>query len=200
MIYYLTKQLSTENNFSSITVEEIIDYIRTKKIIGVDTETSGLSFLDKRIIMLQFGDKDNQFVIDARYIDITVFKDILEDGIERPILSEKLILSFKSGKSDFKNRFKIKNLKKDFIANCLDTKNPRGRRTQTFFYYNNEVSYCTPRECFRLQDFPDSFKFVVSNSQLYKQAGNSISVNMIEMIFTQIELARHTSTKKDTLF
>lgn len=79
MIYYLTKQLSTENNFSSITVEEIIDYIRTKKIIGVDTETSGLSFLDKKIIMLQFGDKDNQFVIDARYIDITVFKDVLED-------------------------------------------------------------------------------------------------------------------------
>jgi DNA (cytosine-5)-methyltransferase 1 len=49
----------------------------------------------------------------------------------------------------------------------------------------------TPRECFRLQDFPDDFKFVVSNSQLYKQAGNSISVNMMEMIFNQIEKSRH---------
>ena len=58
----------------------------------------------------------------------------------------------------------------------------------------------TPRECFRLQDFDDTFKFVVSNSQLYKQAGNSISVNISEMIFRQIELSRHTNMKKDTLF
>jgi len=58
----------------------------------------------------------------------------------------------------------------------------------------------TPRECFRLQDFPDTFKFVVSNSQLYKQAGNSISVNMMEMIFNQIEKSRHQTTKTDTLF
>lgn len=32
----------------------------------------------------------------------------------------------------------------------------------------------TPRECFRLMDFPDTFKIVVSDSQAYKQAGNSI--------------------------
>jgi len=58
----------------------------------------------------------------------------------------------------------------------------------------------TPRECFRLQDFPDSFKQVVSNSQAYKQAGNSISVNMNEMIFNQIELSRYGNTNKDSLF
>jgi len=56
-----------------------------------------------------------------------------------------------------------------------------------------KIRKLTPRECFRLQDFPDSFKFVVSNSQLYKQAGNSISVNVIEMIFRQIEKSRTIS-------
>jgi len=45
----------------------------------------------------------------------------------------------------------------------------------------------TPRECLRLQDFPDDFKIVVSNTQAYKQAGNSMSVNVVEMIFQQIE-------------
>jgi len=30
----------------------------------------------------------------------------------------------------------------------------------------NRIRKLTPRECFRLQDFPDDFKFVVSNSQL----------------------------------
>lgn len=58
----------------------------------------------------------------------------------------------------------------------------------------------TPRECFRLQDFPDSFKFVVSNTQLYKQAGNSISVNMSEMIFGQIEKAKIGSRDPNSLF
>ena len=52
----------------------------------------------------------------------------------------------------------------------------------------------TPRECFRLQDFTDDFKFVVSNSQLYKQAGNSMSVNILEMIFNQIEKAKNGET------
>ncbi|WP_353166393.1 DNA cytosine methyltransferase [Empedobacter brevis] len=38
----------------------------------------------------------------------------------------------------------------------------------------------TPRECFRLMDFPDSFDFsCVSDSQAYKQAGNSIVVNVL---------------------
>ena len=45
----------------------------------------------------------------------------------------------------------------------------------------------TPRECFRLQDFPEDFKFVVSNIQLYKQAGNSMTVAVIEAIMQGIK-------------
>ncbi|HEM5582634.1 DNA cytosine methyltransferase [Streptococcus suis] len=44
----------------------------------------------------------------------------------------------------------------------------------------------TPRECWRLQGFPDwafdKAQAVNSNSQLYKQAGNSVTVNVIEAI------------------
>jgi len=40
----------------------------------------------------------------------------------------------------------------------------------------------TPREMFRLQGFPDRYKFVVSDSQLRKQAGNAVPVNMIEAV------------------
>lgn len=45
----------------------------------------------------------------------------------------------------------------------------------------------TPRECWRLQGFPDecfdrAVKAGVSNSQLYKQAGNSVTVNVAEAI------------------
>ena len=44
----------------------------------------------------------------------------------------------------------------------------------------------TPKECWRLQGFPDwafeKAEKVNSNSQLYKQAGNSVTVNVIEAI------------------
>jgi len=46
----------------------------------------------------------------------------------------------------------------------------------------------TPRECFRLQDFPDSFKMPCSDSQMYKQAGNSITVAVLEKIINRLPL------------
>ncbi len=44
----------------------------------------------------------------------------------------------------------------------------------------------TPRECFRLMGFPDTFKFAVSDLQLYKQAGNSIVVDVLMAITREI--------------
>lgn len=40
----------------------------------------------------------------------------------------------------------------------------------------------TPRECLRLQGFPDTFKMVVSDSQIRKQAGNAVPVDMIRCV------------------
>lgn len=45
----------------------------------------------------------------------------------------------------------------------------------------------TPRECWRLQGFPDEYfdravAAGVSDSQLYKQAGNAVTVNVAEAI------------------
>lgn len=46
----------------------------------------------------------------------------------------------------------------------------------------------TPRECFRLMDFPDTFTWPVSDSQAYKQAGNSIVVNVLYKILKNLPL------------
>jgi len=62
------------------------------------------------------------------------------------------------------------------------------------------VRKITPRECLRLQDFDDSFKIVVSDSQAYKQAGNSMSVNVVEMILRQIEKAQNGISQRGKLF
>lgn len=48
---------------------------------------------------------------------------------------------------------------------------------------NMRIRKLTPRECFRLQGFPDEYfdraAEVCPESQLYKQAGNSVTVNVI---------------------
>lgn len=51
-----------------------------------------------------------------------------------------------------------------------------------------KIRRLTPRECFRLMDFPDSFTWPVSDSQAYKQAGNSIVVNVLAKIINNLNL------------
>jgi len=53
---------------------------------------------------------------------------------------------------------------------------------------NFKIRRLTPRECFRLMDFPDSFTWPVSDSQAYKQAGNSIVVNVLVKIIKNLNL------------
>ena len=46
----------------------------------------------------------------------------------------------------------------------------------------------TPRECARIQGFPDSYKIPnIADSALYKQFGNSVSVPVIEEIAKKIK-------------
>ena len=49
----------------------------------------------------------------------------------------------------------------------------------------------TPRECFRLQGWSDEYfdraAFVNSDTQLYKQAGNGVTVNVIYEIAKRLE-------------
>ena len=68
------------------------------------------------------------------------------------------------------------------VSQTLDTQCNQGVIDQY------KIRRLTPRECFRLQDFSDTFKFVVSDSQLYKQAGNSITVRVLEKILRNLKL------------
>lgn len=52
----------------------------------------------------------------------------------------------------------------------------------------NRIRRLTPRECFRLQDFPESFTWPVSDTQAYKQAGNSITVSVLAGIINKLNL------------
>ena len=53
---------------------------------------------------------------------------------------------------------------------------------------NRGLRKLTPRECMRLMGFDDTYKIVVSDLQAYRQSGNSIVVNvLIELISNMIK-------------
>ena len=58
-------------------------------------------------------------------------------------------------------------------------------------YKELRIRKLTPKECFRLQGFDDKDADIclengISKTQLYKQAGNSISVNVLEFIYLEL--------------
>ncbi len=71
------------------------------------------------------------------------------------------------------------------VANTLLTGESQGVIEPDF-----RIRKLTPRECWRLQGFPDwafdKAQEVNSNSQLYKQAGNSVTVNVIAAIAKEL--------------
>jgi DNA (cytosine-5)-methyltransferase 1 len=83
---------------------------------------------------------------------------------------------------------KIVKRKLKTVSQTIHTATGSGGNTDQFVFYNR-IRRLTPRECFRLQDFPDSFDFsVVSDTQAYKQAGNSITVRVLEKILLKLKL------------
>ena len=83
MIYLVTGNPSlfdSENkDYTVISVEKSLSLLRPLSIIGVDTETEGIDVHTKKLLLAQFGCFDFQVVVDCRTIDITLYKELLED-------------------------------------------------------------------------------------------------------------------------
>jgi DNA (cytosine-5)-methyltransferase 1 len=69
------------------------------------------------------------------------------------------------------------------IVNTIDTE--CGRPS---YVTPQRIRRLTPAECFRLMDFNEDFKWNVSDSQAYKQAGNSIVVSCLVEIIKRLNL------------
>lgn len=82
MIYFIGNSSAVQSSlYEQSTVEECLEYFKEKEYIAIDTETKGRDPHTKKIICLQIGDADNQFVIDCRCINILRFKELLESKI-----------------------------------------------------------------------------------------------------------------------
>jgi len=101
--------------YEEVSIDECLEYLNNLEEICCDTETTGLFNFSNRILLLQLGDKYNQYVINASIIDIIVFKSVLES---------KLIL-LQNAKFDWKFLYQkgidIKHIYDTFLAECVLT-------------------------------------------------------------------------------
>ena len=127
-------------------------------------------------------------------------KDLLEEHVpEKYYLSEKYLKCF----SDMKNRngfirgekFNPRKLEDCNIAFAITTR-AGDRATDNFIKTEEKIRKLTPLEVWRLMGFSDNDFYAakstgISDAQLYKQAGNSIVVTVLEAIFRQLFLKKH---------
>ena len=57
--------------------------------------------------------------------------------------------------------------------------------------HKGKIRKLTPRECLRLMGFRDSFKIVVSDTQAYRQAGNSIVVDVLIALLKKMDISQY---------
>ena len=73
-----------------------------------------------------------------------------------------------------------------------------GAKTGLYFV-DGKIRKLSPRECARVQGFPDSFKIHISPTQAYKQFGNSVAVAVLKKIIEQIEKTNCFCVEKSRL-
>ncbi len=151
----------------------------------------GLPQNRERIFIVGFLDDKIKFEFPKPILSKTSVGDILQSRVDdKYTISDKLWAGHKRRKRE--NKLKGKG----FGYGIVD-KNSEYTNTISARYYKDGSEILlsqqglnprklTPRECARLQGFPDSFKIPVSDNQAYRQFGNSVPVNVIEKVAKQM--------------
>ena len=119
--------------------------------------------------------------------DILPMRSLDDFIIDKTITNKELSESLK------KNINKIKNINNDsYIVTPFTYYSAMAGLCPTLttrcdvFFHSKYRRYLTTKECLLLQGFDINFKQVVSNTQMFKQTGNSMSVNVLKEIMKQI--------------
>ena len=105
-------------------------------------------------------------------------QDLLENNVDKKyFLSDKILKTVMS--TGTKNYYAKPEIDLPIARPLCATMAKMHRASQDNYVTDNgKIRRLTPRECARLQGFPDSFEIVVSDSQAYKQFGNAVTVNV----------------------
>jgi len=169
----------------------------------LDAREFGLAQRRKRIFIVGFLKFNGKFNYPEPTFKETVIKDFLDSYPPK-----KYIISDLLWDSHQKRKIRNKKAGKGF---GFRMSYPTDKATVTISArYYKDGSECllyrgegknprrlTPREVFRLQGFPESFKFAVSDLQAYKQAGNAVPINVVEKVC--LKVVEYLSSNKKSL-
>lgn len=140
----------------------------------------------ERIFMIGFRNNDFLF----KFPEITNNKPKMSDILDKKV-DEKYTLS--DHLWDYLQKYAEKHRKKGngFGFGLVNTDSHCRTLSARYFKDGSEILIpqkgknprrLTPRECARLQGFPENFKIIVSDTQAYKQFGNSVAVPAVEFV------------------
>lgn len=140
--------------------------------------------------MERYGDiKDFDFKF-APVEKLPVVCDILErDVAEKYTLSDKLwnyLQNYAAKHKEAGNGFGYGIAPLDGITRTISARYYKDGSEILIAQSGKNPRRLTPRECARLQGFPDSFKIPVSDTQAYKQFGNSVVVPLMEQVAKKV--------------
>ncbi len=145
----------------------------------------------ERILIVGFDRKRYGNDIDFSF-DLTprdpkpVMRDILEDEVDsRYTLSDKLweyLQAYAAKHKAAGNGFGYGIADPNGISRTLSARYYKDGSEILIAQEGKNPRRLTPRECARLQGFPDDFKIPVSDTQAYKQFGNSVVVPLMENV------------------
>jgi DNA (cytosine-5)-methyltransferase 1 len=145
----------------------------------------------ERIFIVGFLDKNKAEAFDfPEEIDLKKsFKEVISREADdkyyyndKP-LYEKIKNDINSEDTIYQWRRKYVRANKKNVCPTLTANMGRGGHNVPIIKNHKGIRKLTPKECFLLQGFPESFKLPnIADSSLYHQAGNSVSVPVIERI------------------
>jgi len=130
--------------------------------------------------------------------------EILEKKVnEKYTISDKLWNYLQKRKIEQRkkgNGFGYNLSKKDEISRTLSARYGKDGSEILIYQKKKNPRRLTPRECARLMSFPDDFKIPVSDTQAYKQFGNSVVIKVVQPIATSIiETLRNIQDEEDII-
>lgn len=157
----------------------------------LNAKNFGLPQNRERIYIIAFLNHDIDFVFPENLDKEVRVGDILDDKVdEKYTISDKLWAGHQRRKLEHKakgNGFGYSIFNKDSAyTSTLSARYYKDGSEVLIEQENKNPRKISPREAGRLQGFPEEFKIVVSDTQAYKQFGNSVAVPVIEALAKSI--------------
>jgi len=145
----------------------------------------------ERIYIIGFLNHGVDFSFPEKFNNIPRVGDILDSNIDaKYTISDKLWAGHQRRKKEHKEKgngfgYSIFNENSEYTS-TLSARYYKDGSEILIEQKNKNPRKLTPREAGRLQGFPEDFKIVVSDTQAYKQFGNSVAVPVIEELAKSI--------------